>query len=406
VGSAPLADIRDPGWPQGLRAYGETLELARSLRRLLAGARVALADAFARPNDDATRVIADLSGVEARVRKAKRDLEDAEGGLAAALSAGAPDANRLRSAIGALAAFGIPATAAFSSASGETLRVLAQAVDAEARRRLAAAAGPLGKPFDAGVAVEAGQAIFGDAFWVLPPVAPGPAADLFANALGALTPGTARIRRFLRDAASVREGVGRYAEVLLFADAVAVERPLRIAQLAAPGTNGAGQWIALPFDPGAPSPEKPVTSIVVDAPLAVAGSQTIGGLVLDEWVEIAPRRVEVPGPGDQRVREARAVTGLAVNAATPATRPPQAILVAVSPDGQRWSSAALADTLEETLELAKLRAVTLERSVWAGRILPALLEQSWSLQGEKTIDPRWLAHGPIREGMIPYVKDS
>jgi hypothetical protein len=70
----------------------------------------------------------------------------------------------------------------------------------------------------------------------------------------------------------------------------------------------------------------------------------------------------------------------------PSARAPQAILLAVSPDGARWTGAALLDTLEETLDLARLRAVTLERTNGIARILPAIYERSWSLQGEKVLD--------------------
>jgi hypothetical protein len=38
------------------------------------------------------------------------------------------------------------------------------------------------------------------------------------------------------------------------------------------------------------------------------------------------------------------------------------------------------------MELAKYRGVTLERTNGIARILPALFEQSWSLQGEKILD--------------------
>ena len=405
LGPAPLAEARDPGWPADLRPYAETLELARSLRRLLAGARMAPPDAFARPSDKVTRTIVDLAGVQTRVENAAAALGLAEGDLAAALAQSPPDENALRSAAVALGAFGIPATAALATATGDPLRALAQAVDAEARRRQAAAQEILGKQFDKQVALDAGRAVFGEPFWILPPVAPGAVADLFSGALGLLTPGAAHIRRFLRDVATVRQGVACYAETLLFGDALRIQRPLRIAQLAEPGTPGVARWIALPFDPNAPSPDKPVTSIIVDAPSSVGGGDTVAGLVLDEWVEIAPRRVLVGPPGDQATVEARAVTGLAVNAVTPASRAPQAILLAVSPDGQRWSSASLADALEETLELAQLRAVNLDRALWAGRILPALQEQSWSLQGEKTLDPWRFAPDLGTRALLPYVKD-
>ena len=81
--------------------------------------------------------------------------------------------------------------------------------------------------------------------------------------------------------------------------------------------------------------------------------------------------------------DALVTTGSPLNANGPDARPPQAILLAVSPDGDRWTTDRLVDTLEETLELAKLRLVTLERVAFAGRALPALQVNSWSLQGDE-----------------------
>src|SRR2546422_3100361 len=53
----------------------------------------------------------------------------------------------------------------------------------------------------------------------------------------------------------------------------------------------------------------------------------------------------------------------------------QAMLLAVSPDGQRWTSDTVLDTLRDTLDLARIRAVTLERTNGVARVLPALYEQ-------------------------------
>jgi hypothetical protein len=100
-------------------------------------------------------------------------------------------------------------------------------------------------------------------------------------------------------------------------------------------------------------------------------------------------------------------TGLAVNAAAPNARAPQTVLLAVAPDGSRWTTAGLIDLLKETLELAKLRAVTLERSTFFGRILPAVQEQSWSLQGEETLDVKFLATKlSAAANALAYVKDQ
>jgi hypothetical protein len=100
------------------------------------------------------------------------------------------------------------------------------------------------------------------------------------------------------------------------------------------------------------------------------------------------------------------VSGLAVNAPAASARAPQAILLAVSPDGARWTSDALCDTLLDTIELARLRGVTLERTTGAARVLPALYEQSWSLQGEPVLDMRFVKENMVVSAMLQYVKET
>jgi hypothetical protein len=82
------------------------------------------------------------------------------------------------------------------------------------------------------------------------------------------------------------------------------------------------------------------------------------------------------------------------------------MLLAVSPDGQRWTSDAVLATLRETLDLAKIRAVTLERTNGVARVLPALYERSWSLQGEQALDVRYVVEKAFMAEAIPaYVKE-
>jgi hypothetical protein len=189
---------------------------------------------------------------------------------------------------------------------------------------------------------------------------------------------------------------------LLFADAragvVAAPR-LAVAQLAVTGTAGTDTWLGMALAAGAASPDQPVTDLLVEAPAGYAAADPVAGLVVDEWVEQLPRRDADGG--------ATVTTGVAINANAPNARAPQTVLLAVSADGSRWNTDALLDVLSETLELAKLRAVTLERSTLLGRIMPALQEQSWSLQGEPTLDLRFLATEiASTKFMAPYVKEA
>ncbi|MBB5717065.1 hypothetical protein [Sphingomonas aerophila] len=44
------------------------------------------------------------------------------------------------------------------------------------------------------------------------------------------------------------------------------------------------------------------------------------------------------------------------------------------------------DLVTETMDMARMRLVTLETVPLAARILPAIYTQSWSLQGVRTVD--------------------
>ena len=77
---------------------------------------------------------------------------------------------------------------------------------------------------------------------------------------------------------------------------------------------------------------------------------------------------------------------LAINANAPNTQPPQTMLLAISPDGARWSDDRVFDLVVETVDLARIRLVTLETMPVMARILPAIYTQNSALQGEKRMD--------------------
>jgi hypothetical protein len=82
-------------------------------------------------------------------------------------------------------------------------------------------------------------------------------------------------------------------------------------------------------------------------------------LLVDEWVETLPSPSET--------------TGLAFHFDQPDARAPNAVLIAIPPDGRRpWDLATLEKILLETFELAKIRAVDTEALAGLGQFLPAL----------------------------------
>ncbi len=397
LGTTPIGQPH-PNLPAGQRDFSMLGTVATSIGRTIAGAQVVLPDSFARAGEQSPRQIADvaLTDFANRVQAAIDHLNHLATRLAVVLSAPAPGPVAMAALVAKLAGYGIPMP------KGEVDTTVAAAAVSEATRRVDDARAVLNaNPFDAPTGIAAGKVVFGDAFSMLPVVS-APAADLFSHQVGRLDLPQTQLRRFVRDVASVRAPLSVYADTLLHSDATGVVRHLAVVQLAAPGTSGAHVWLGGPLDLDQPSPSAPVTSLLVEGPVDMKGRQPLAGLVLDEWVEVLPTRSPVPG---QPRPATRVTAGLAANVDVPDARAPQSILLAVSPDGQRWTTDTLVDVIVETLSLAKVRAVTLERTALVGRILPALQEQSWSLQGEETLDLSRLVNEMFQTAaFVPFVK--
>lgn len=363
-----------------LTAAPDTAELAtrQTTLRALALSRAAEADAAAAALRPRARLLAAL-----------RDLGEL----------GVPEPESLD-----LDAFGLAEQVAQAAAIvrarlAESDRLTAQAVDAAAQPVDADDAdGVARRAMDVAARLGASiEALFGGSLRVLPlvPLAADPAvggllAPPAGAAAAAATATREGIRTWLEAMGSLRGPVARLGDLCLVRDALGATGPseLDAVQLLAVTGGVADHWIAPPFrqasaTPDTPSPRGPVTVLVRHAPAGIAYPGAVAGIVVDEWIETVSRRVSRAPGGEQAPRlEVPATTALAVNANAPNARPPQAILLAVSPGQGPWSTAALEATLLETLELAKIRAVTLETVIWAGRLLPALYFQDYALQGE------------------------
>src|SRR5688500_3340148 len=115
-------------------------------------------------------------------------------------------------------------------------------------------------------------------------------------------------------------------------------------------------------DPAVLLPRGDFLSIVRQHPEAYAAGAPQAGLVVDEWNEVIPNRIET--------------TGIAVHYNQPSTEPPQCLLVAVSPKiTGRWDWDDLVETLTDTLDRAKRRAVEPDflRTTPYAQLLPAVL---------------------------------
>jgi hypothetical protein len=118
------------------------------------------------------------------------------------------------------------------------------------------------------------------------------------------------------------------------------------------------RWLGLPLDPANP----PTSGRVAIAALAVGDPTTqtpFAGLLLDEWLD--------------RIPATSTTAGLSFHYDEPKSRAPQAMLLAVCPDAREtWDLGLVQTILEETMELAKVRAVDLNSIQDVGQILPGL----------------------------------
>jgi len=130
-------------------------------------------------------------------------------------------------------------------------------------------------------------------------------------------------------------------------------------------------WIAMEFpqvgaeqldDPDVFVPRGDFLSFVRHLPEGHDAAAAQAGLLIDEWNEVIPNRIET--------------TGIAVHYNQPNTEPAQCVLVAVSPSMTgHWEWDDLVETLIDTFDRAKRRAVEPDflRTTPYAQLLPAVL---------------------------------
>ena len=435
LGDAELTLGRDPTWPRSLRGLGQVMTLAGTLRTLLGGAHAVVPEDLAGVGERPTRdlmsaqpeLVARMSGLAASFQAAVAALAPTiasipEDDVVADLDTAAA----LVAAISTLDAWGVP----FDPTPTRPLDVAwirAAWRGAEARGTNAQASvermigQPAGTP--AAILLECAQdvatGVLGGAFLVLPllpvlPDLPPGTPDHFVVALtepAFPAPPATAVRRFVRDLGTVRTQVGRLAEALLLEGALGHRRDLRVAQITGRTATGPGvgtdRWLAGPLPPAGPWPDGPVTHLVLDTvgTVGTAGAGSLAGIVIDGWVEDLPMQVG-PKARSEDPRPDRARTGLAVRADAASARPPQTVLAAVSPDGRRWTADTLRAVIEQTVDLARVRMVTLETLAGQGLMLPALYVRSASLQGQKHLRFKEMAAAGAAYVAMPYVKET
>jgi hypothetical protein len=355
---------RDPAWDRAaVFSFPELLELARALDSLLTQARPLRPEDMLLPEREdevqeaAREIDADDTVLAASVAVA--GVREAVRIAAAAVNAGGPNVglDELRLRLLDAAGVGVPgAIPATRRGAGPELRaaLMAQATSVmrELEKRLQrhatdtdGAREQIARLFGGTLQIAPGFTIVGGA-----ELAPALAAS---PALGdALAP-----TKWLQRVAKVRAGAGALRRLRLYASALgrAIPDPV-VAQL--PHVDG-GAWVARAFGSEAERPPPGRVSIVRFGLGTPASNATWRGLLVDEWTEIIPSRSET--------------TGLAFQYDDPGAEAAQSLLLAVPPgDRDTWDLDALVKTIEETIDLVKIRAVDASLLGDLGQLLPAI----------------------------------
>lgn len=200
------------------------------------------------------------------------------------------------------------------------------------------------------------ELVFGASFLALPDVDPPRLTEiqLSLDARATLLAGDdAAPDRYLQQVMRSRERLGRFRKLNLYARSQGLAR-LRVEVLQLPHTPGE-KWLGLPFDTP-PDAGRAAVLLLTPAPNLDA-SFAWRGIVIDDWTEVIPNRLEE--------------TGVAFHYRSPKAQAPQAVLVAApsrSADG--WSFAELLASLEQTMDLMKVRAIETEY-LELGQLFPA-----------------------------------
>ncbi|NGZ09582.1 MAG: hypothetical protein CV088_09360 [Nitrospira sp. LK70] len=345
---------------------GEVLEITRSIRHLITGARALEPRDVQLPEHAASDATLPVDQTLVARATAARDaflkaIDLLRTKLPEKPEIPLADPTAVRQALIGLASYGlmgsIPSNLTdTSNAAIKQLHAQARAVLSEAQNRQKRAQTVPTSIHTTEQALSVLKEIFGEDFRVLPAFTPENGKDLTQTF--AKSPAwqddrddpLASITWFQR-IARVRDGAARLDTTMQYAEAL--NGPLLEFQIGQLPYDDKERWVALENPPQGNRLSLACLTTVKDF------TKTLAGLLVEEWVESIPNKEEV--------------TGLTFHYDAPQPRAPQALLLALAPDGvDKWDSATLEKTLRETLELAKLRAVDLTALGELGQYLPAM----------------------------------
>lgn len=365
------------GLPAGSITFPDALIAARAARGLVGSARAVQPSDLCETQVNAAAAGSSvlLSELQTRVSDALTTFEADLAALNLALAGLPANTVPARDALFACSTYGIAGTIpATASGPDDSLAVRANGAIAEMTKRRTAITSMPNVSVDDALAIV--KVLFAGTVVVLPRLV-APNASVLHTALsasGTLIPNADRDASdaWFQQLTHVRPAISRLDAALTAAELLQAGRPgFMFAQLPVVASD---RWLGLPIDVSAPPANGRVALAVLPSG-NLATATDYAGLLIDEWPE------RIPSP-----KQSAAVS---FHFEEPKSRAPQALLLAVCPDDRpTWDDALLLATLQETLDMAKIRTVDLDSIVDVGQILPALCVPM-NLQPAATIGTRF-----------------
>lgn len=370
---------RDNSWGVEMVSVTEWCEVATTVRRMLSNARSLDGRDLSLPESPADPGL-DHVEFAGRVPRSVQALTDAHHILNGLLPSPPSDdltanLDEIRRALFALASYGIPSAVPMDiggtgSDARSVLLTQARSVLLETQRRLGRVAESDQALVRANATAEEQRdhdlarfrIIFGQDFLALPRMTAANGAQLnetFAASLSLQGQDPMAAVTWFQRAAYVRPGATRLNEALLYGETVgSAALRFQVGQLPFQTQD---RWVALPPKSDQPFPRGRVSLVAqMSSTQPLRFDQPFAGLLIDEWVET------VPSPGE--------TTGVTFHYDQPNNAPPQALLLAVPADRRTtWDLNSLEAVLQETMDLARLRAVAPDSGdemIWVEDQLP------------------------------------
>jgi hypothetical protein len=326
------------------KTFAQAFELAKSIADVVSSTRALRPEDLLLPQD--VPATPNPTPPDVRAANALADFKAKQTNLSNALTPAA-----IRKALQDASLFGIGESYPFIDDA--SLPDQANGIAAEMQRRFTAASAP-GQSDSAIMAV-----LLGKDFIFLPrfQLSATAAAELdLAIAQGpALANMPHDFMRWMQQAARVRPAIDAWRRLMLYTGALG-QPPAQFELAQLPFRAGA-RWAALPFVPK--RPPAGLVSLALQRPVKPATNQVWAGLFLDDWTEVIPDEVET--------------TAIGFHYDDPGAEAGQAVLLAIPPgEAQTWDIGTFANILNETADLAKVRAVDLELLPALGQLLPAI----------------------------------